>query len=148
MLVNAHEVPKKVEYTQGKKLVSFNVKEVDKDGEIHYEFHRLKLPVDTDSATTTMLVNKEKTKIVDAEIKALAQDYSESEKGTFWIQEQEAKNYRAGIDDVSFITKLANTRGITVDELVTKIEGNSTALREATAVMLGKYQASLSEVFE
>jgi len=153
MLVNSHERPPKIEYKQGKKLVNFNIQEktssrgIDEE-ELYYEFHRLKLPLDTSGEETTRLVNIEKTRLVDLEIKSYASKYSFSEQNTFWVQELEAKNYREGSSDTQFITLIAENRGIPLGELVSKIEANSAALREATATTLGQYQASLSETFD
>lgn len=153
MKVGSDTLPDKVKLLQGKKLVSFNVEsyvETGEDGveQTKYTYQMLKLPVKYTGSEITQAVNKEKRAVVDASIKALTEDYCDGEVGSFWVQETEARAYAAD-DSVAtpFLTQLATSRGIELTDLVNKVLSNADALALATAVLLGKYQASLSEEF-
>jgi len=153
MKVGSDTLPDKVRLLQGKKLVSFNVEsyveEVEGEEVTKYTYEMLKLPKDYPNEYITQAVNVEKRAVVDAKIKALTEDYCDGEVGSFWIQETEAKAYK--VDNTvatPFLTQLADNRGIELSVLVDKVLVNANGLAMATAALLGKYQASLDEVFE
>jgi len=74
----------------------------------------------------------------------LVADYPKFEVDTFWIQELEARSYVAdALALTPFIDKLCTARGITKDDMVAKIIANADILKEATATIVGQYQAGL-----
>jgi len=98
-----------------------------------------KIQADTDTKAT-----KENISNTQEALDSLTTDYPKFEKDTFWIQELEARAYVLDNNTtIPFISKLAETRGVTILDMVDKIILNADALKEATATIVGNYQASL-----
>jgi len=81
------------------------------------------------------------------ELSKIITPYSTQERETWYIQTKECEMYM--LDDTyatPFIDALAIARGITKEELVTKIGENEAAFKTASAAILGQQQKKLDEI--
>ncbi len=81
---------------------------------------------------------------VQSSIDVLTATYPKFEVDTFAIQQKEMEAWY--INDtaaVPFVTILADKRGITVEDMMAKIKTNAEALTQATANVIGEYQANV-----
>lgn len=73
-----------------------------------------------------------------------AKPYSPEERETWKTQEEEAIQYQLDSESPCvMIRNMATQRGITIEELVTKILNNAATFRSATGDILGRQQAEL-----
>jgi len=79
--------------------------------------------------------------------KQINASYKQDEINTWNLQVTEAKNYLNDIDDYSFITKLAQERGIDLSDFVNKIMTKHNSYIEEYGTMLGKYQKNRELLF-
>ena len=140
--VHSAVVPAEVQEIRGKKLVNFGVEEVvDQDGLTEYKYYQIEVNKKAGDAEIARRKMEAEAELLDMKAAKMVANYSKAEQDTFWIQEMEARTWKADNNAVTpFIDKLVEHRGIDKDIMVDKIIANSDALKEATAIMLGEYQ--------
>lgn len=80
-----------------------------------------------------------------AKSKNLKSTYSESEVESWAVQRSEAQAYSAdNTASTPLLSTIASARGITLDELVTRVLSNISAYDTAYGTLLGKYQKNKS----
>jgi hypothetical protein len=81
----------------------------------------------------------------EGSVKQLQSDYLEDEVKSWAIQRKEAIDFtNDNTIDTPLLTKIAEGRGITIEELVTKVMENVASYDDAYGVLLGQYQKSRS----
>jgi len=135
-------VPTEVQELRGKKLVNFGVEEVvDQDGITGYKYYQIEVNKKAGDAEIARRKMEAEAKLLDMKAVEMVADYPKAEQDTFWIQEMEARAWKADNDAATpFIDKLVECRDVDKDVMVDKIIANSDTLKVATAAMLGDYQ--------
>ena len=137
-------------------IVNGNMSVPTTEGNSHYKdvLEWLKDDEATPQFTEEEIEDKIKIKNINSvkntaskDLSTLTSDYPSFEVDSFWIQEIEARAYKA--DDTTetpFIDNLADARGIDKDTLVDKIIEKSDSLKIETAKIIGKYQKDINEL--
>ena len=103
----------------------------------------MKVALDT---TQKLIDTKEAIRTKYATLMAqVASPYKLEERGTWFTQLKEADEWLVdNTNPTPMLTALANARGITIAELVTKIKENDSLFRTAIGTLLGAQQRELA----
>ena len=81
-------------------------------------------------------------------MESIVKPYSKTEQLTWDIQVKEADLYLVNNQaDVPMITTLAQNRGVSINDLVSRIKANESAYRVAIGELLGKQQKELDLLY-
>lgn len=131
-------------------IIDGSIKKYDKFGNFNDNNEKIKIILTDDEKKAQIEAKKivvlEQLKLYsDKKINTLFSSYG-TEKETWNIQIEEANNFKNGIDDITFISVLAEKRGISLELLVEKIIEKNKIFREQSATIIGEKQNLVNKI--